>query len=65
MKLMTYNILDGAAAGLDQVIEVVVRESPDFLTLNEANTFSENNNQILKKFAAKTDFPYYELSRTP
>ncbi len=62
MKLMTYNILNGGESGLDSVTEAVNGERPDYLTINEANTFAGNNNQILKDFAAKTGFPYYELA---
>lgn len=61
MKLMTYNILNGGEAGLDLVIDVVKKESPDFLTINEANTFSGQENKLLKEFADKTGFKYYEL----
>ena len=42
MKLMSYNILNGGEAGLDLVIDVVRSESPDYLTINEANTFAQN-----------------------
>lgn len=59
---MTYNILNGGEAGLDLVIEVVKRESPDYLTINEANTFAADDNKVLKDFANKTGFKYYELA---
>ena len=35
---MSYNILNGGEAGLDLVIDVVKKEAPDYLTINEANT---------------------------
>lgn len=62
MKLMSYNIFDGAVNTLPQIIEIVKRESPDYLTLNEANTFANDKNKILKEFAQATNFPYYELA---
>lgn len=62
MKLMTYNILNGGENGLDSVIEAVNGERPDYLTINEANTFAADNNKILRDFATKTGFPYYELA---
>ena len=43
------------------MIEVIKKESPDYLTINEANTFSDQNNKLLKEFASKTGFQYYEL----
>lgn len=59
MKLMTYNILDGAKDRLELVINAVKRESPDYLTINEANTFAGNNNKILKYVAKKIGLPYF------
>ena len=58
---MTYNILNGGEAGLDLVIDIVKKESPDYLTINEANAFSDKNNKLLKEFADRTGFKYYEL----
>ncbi len=62
MRLMTYNILDGAADTLQEIIEVVKKESPDYLTLNEANTFAANDNKVLKDFARETNFPYFDIA---
>jgi len=54
MKLMTYNIYAGAAATFDTIIEIVNREAPDFLTLNEANGFDLDKNRLLDEFAQRT-----------
>ena len=62
MKLMSYNILDGAVNTLSQIIDVVNSEAPDYLTLNEANTFANDNSKILKEFAHATGFPYFEIA---
>ncbi len=62
MKFMTYNILNGGKAGLDRVVEVVRKESPDYLTINEANTFADKNNKGLKEFARRCGFKYFELA---
>lgn len=62
MKLMTYNILNGGEARLDLVIDIVKKESPDYLTINEANTFLAEDKKLLREFAAKTGFKYYEIS---
>src|SRR3989338_3820292 len=62
MKLMTYNILDGAVTTLSEVAEIVKIESPDYLTLNEANTLAANDNKILKNFARETNFPYFDIA---
>lgn len=45
---MTYNILNGGECGLDKIVKAVVGEAPDFLTINEANTFAADGNKILK-----------------
>lgn len=62
MKLMTYNLLNGAPETLDDVITVIKSANPDFLTINEANTFVDNNEKILKIFAEKISLPNYKLA---
>jgi len=59
---MTYNILNGGEGNFDAVIQVVKNESPDFLTINEANGFEENDSRKLKDFSNKTGFPHYQLA---
>jgi len=59
---MTYNLLNGAPETLDDVISVVNSVNPDFLTINEANTFVENGEKILKDFAQKIGFKNYKLA---
>ncbi len=62
MKLMTYNILNGGEKRLPLITKVIKEESPDYLTINEANIFTANNNEILKKVAKETGFPYYDIA---
>lgn len=62
MKVMTYNLLNGAVETVDDVISVVNAGNPDFLTLNEVNGFDENNSERLHDFAARTNFPHYHLA---
>lgn len=62
MKLMTYNIYKGAIKTLPQVVEIIKSVNPDFLTLNEANTFADDDCKILKQFAQDTGFPYFEIA---
>lgn len=62
MKLMTYNIFDGGQERLQFITEAVKRESPDYLTINEANEFSDNNNKTLRDFAEKINLPYFDIS---
>lgn len=62
MKLMTYNILNGGEGDFEAVIQVIKDESPDFLTINEANGFDGNDSQKLKEFSQKTELPYYKLA---
>lgn len=59
---MTYNLLNGAPETLENVISVVKLVEPDFLTINEANTFADNNEEILKYFANKTGFSNFKLA---
>lgn len=62
MKFATYNLLNGAPETYEEVVSAVKNISPDFLTLNEANTFSSDNGKILKDFACKTGYEFYNLS---
>ena len=62
MRLITYNILDGAIRTLPEITKIVQNEKPDYLTLNEANTFANENSKILKQFARETGFPYFDIA---
>jgi len=62
MRIMTYNILDGAQNTIDQVVEVITAISPDILTINEANGFEADNQAKLKMLAQSTSMPYYFLA---
>ena len=62
MKLATYNIYEGGYAGIDRIMAVVKEEAPDILTLNEANSFSHENNKLLYEFAHECGYPYYDLA---
>ena len=62
MKLMTYNILNDGNERLPVIIEIVKKESPDYLTINEANIFAKDDNKILKKVAQKTGFPFFDIA---
>src|SRR5579884_3870442 len=58
---MTYNILDGGKLGIDLISQVIVDQSPDFLTINEANTFAEQP-EIPAKISESAKLPYYHLA---
>jgi exodeoxyribonuclease-3 len=62
MKLMTYNILDGGGERLPDIIEIIKKESPDYLTINEANTFAKDKNKILKEVSVQTHLPYCDIA---
>lgn len=62
MKMMTYNILNGGLERLSLIIDTIKKESPDYLTINEANTFALNNNEILKHVAKESDFTYFDIA---
>ncbi len=59
---MTYNILNGGKERLPLIIKTIKKESPDYLTINEANTFAADNNKILKHVAKEAGFPYYNIA---
>jgi len=66
MKLITYNILHG---GVDErgsrlpIIETVAKElNPDFLALQEAACFEENNYEQLRRMGEQTGCAYQAIS---
>lgn len=63
MRLMTYNIFNGAVEKekFEEIIEVIHRINPDILIINEANDFDTNNNARLKDFARLTELPHFHL----
>lgn len=60
MKLMTYNIFDGAPKTFSQILEVFKTEQPDFLAINEANTF--NNIKLSQQITSALDLAYYDIA---
>ena len=63
MRIMTYNILDGAVDRINAVIAVVNKASPDVLIINEANDFDANNYELLHSFADSVGLPNYYLEK--
>ncbi|MEO8862725.1 MAG: endonuclease/exonuclease/phosphatase family protein [Candidatus Saccharimonadales bacterium] len=63
MKLMTYNILNGAKTEMEKVLSVVTDEAPDVLGINEANGFDKDHHKVLKEFASSSSFPYFDLAK--
>ena len=63
MRIMTYNILDGAAGRREAVVDTIRRADPDVLIINEANGFEANDNQVLHEFSAQIQLPYYHLEK--
>lgn len=59
---MTYNIFDGGKDRLPIIIDAVKKESPDYLTINEANGFSDNDNEILKRVSKEISLSYFDIA---
>ncbi|MFA5024444.1 MAG: endonuclease/exonuclease/phosphatase family protein [Patescibacteria group bacterium] len=64
MKLMAYNILHGGQERLGFIMAAIKKESPDFLTINEANNFLDNDGKIIKEFSQEIGLPYYSITST-
>ena len=58
MKLMTYNILGGWEDRIDLIIETVLEESPDYLVINEANSFVPDVSGHLERLTDATELSY-------
>src|SRR3989344_4631663 len=64
MKLLSYNIWNGGPERIPLILKVIKEQSPDFLAIQEANTFFDNDNKILKQFSLELNLPYYDISRS-
>ncbi len=66
MKIMTSNILEGGidkkGSRIEHIIAVINEVNPDFIALQEANNFDENDNELLKTVSNETNLPHYTLS---
>lgn len=60
MKLMAYNISNGGENRLDLILEIIKKEYPDFLVVNEANGFDKDDK--LNQFSKGVSLPYSKLS---
>ncbi len=67
MKIMTYNILEGGidsnGSRLEHIIDIINKEKPDFVAIQEASNFNTNENELLKRVSSETKLPYYALSQ--
>lgn len=63
MRIMTYNLLNGAEGQFDDVIKVINTQNPDFLTINEANGFDLENNKSLVSLSRQTSLPFFYLAK--
>lgn len=59
---MSYNIFDGGEERLPLIINAIKKESPDYLTINEANTFAKDDNKILKEISQQIGLPYFDIA---
>ena len=66
MKLMTINILwggiDEQGSRIEYIQDVIRGVSPDFLALEEANNFDDDNHKLLKEVSQSSGLYHYALS---
>ncbi len=64
---MSYNILEGGVdlngSRIETIIDVINDVNPDFLAIQEANRFDENDFALLKMVSEQTNLPHYALSQ--
>ena len=64
---MTYNILHGGidsnGSRIEYIIDIIKKEKPDFVAMQEAHNFDKNENELLKRVSKETKLPYYALSQ--
>ena len=66
MNIMTYNIasggIDSKGSRIEYIIEVIKDANPDFLAIQEADNFDENDFKLSKKISSEIGLPYFVLS---
>lgn len=67
MKIMTYNILEGgidsSGSRIEYIVDIIKKEDPDFVAIQEASDFDINEYELLKRVSNETKLPYYALSQ--
>jgi exodeoxyribonuclease-3 len=67
MKIMTYNIwqggIDSNGSRIEDIIDIIKNENPDFVAIQEVSNFNTNENEFLKRVSNETKLPYYALSQ--
>lgn len=67
MKIISYNIFEGAADGRDRLADYINGHAPDVLCLQEANGWDADGQKVAKEFADKAGMPnpVFGVSNTP
>lgn len=64
---MTYNILEGgidsSGSRIEYIVDIIKKEDPDFVAIQEASDFDINEYELLKRVSNETKLPYYALSQ--
>lgn len=64
MKILTYNIGNGARRTLKSLIAYVNLENPDILCIQEANEWQDGSPSYLEQFARGTGFKHWEFGKS-
>jgi len=64
MKIISYNLLEGARETGDELVEFISGHAPDVVCLQEANGWDEEGQRRAREFAERVDLPYYVLGRS-
>lgn len=59
MKVVSYNLFEGASATRPQLAEFIQGEQPDVVCLQEANGWGEHEERRAKEFADEAGLPFY------
>jgi exodeoxyribonuclease-3 len=59
MKVVSYNLFEGAGATKSELAEFINGEQPDIVCLQEANGWGDDEQGRNKEFASEVDLPFY------
>lgn len=59
MKIVSYNLFEGAYETKTELLEFIKNENPDVVCFQEANGWDDNQQAYAKEFASEAELPFY------
>lgn len=64
MKILTYNLRNGATDTYDILVDFIKQEKPDIVCVQEANGWTNNDSELIQRFADRTGLKHFSLGNS-